>query len=156
MSQSRVELEKPWGNGRIVWTRDAAADDSDKTFTVPAGKVWWIQSLEMFLVTSATVGNRVMQVTITNGAANIWTSRPAGALAAGAIGSYYITNTQEDANARRDLSNDGQSSTVVQSDIWPAMMLLPAASVIRVRDYAAIDAAADDMTIVLYYIEYDA
>ena len=41
---------------------DEAANDSDKSFTVPAGRMWELTSIWVELVSTATVGNRQMVV----------------------------------------------------------------------------------------------
>ena len=158
MSQETINIERPWGNGRIVWTRDATADDSDKTFTVPAGKVWSVLSIEASMICSATVGNRYLGVDITNGAAKVFSSALTGAVAASAVCGIYLAPGSPPSSGTPYKVNlaSGVQETVCTRDTIPTPMLLPAGYVVRVWDEAAIDAAADDLTVALHYIEYDA
>lgn len=134
----------PWGKGTVKWLRDAALNDSDKSFTVPAGKVWSLRWLFATLATTATVGNRFIWVIITNGANDVWihkqaTSHPASTTYNYNFAPQYSTQT---------------GTTERTAPLMDA--LLPAGYVIRIYDSGAIDAAADDLTVVLHYVEYDA
>src|SRR3989304_1214455 len=50
---------------------DATANDSDKTFTVPASTIWEPLFIVVTLVTTATVGNRKMRIEIGDGS-DLW------------------------------------------------------------------------------------
>jgi len=135
----------PWGKGTPVWVRDATLNDSDKSFTVPTGKLWELLGVTATISNTATVGNRTLQMQITNGVSEVYRSPRSGNIIAsaaemvswawGGAGSY------------------GQVGFVTMSTY---RMILPAGYVVRVYDSAAIDAAADDLTVVLHYVEYDA
>lgn len=138
--------EYPWGKGTPVWVRDATANDSDKSFTVPAGKVWDLKSVNMKLVTTATVGNRVMRVRVKPDGTNHDMLESVGSNAAASSTTLFWD------------SFGGQVSSLQTAAVfhtWP-VMLLPAGAVVQCVDTAAIDAAADDLTVVLHYVEYDA
>jgi len=148
--------EYPWGKGTPTWYRDAAANDSDKSFTVPTGKVRRLLSVHAEIECTATVGNRVLSVTLTDGTNTLWTSRVTGSIAATQFGAIliYPEATTDATNLMRKLSNTGNVNV---SLIYPcAPFVLPAGYVLRVYDAAAIDAAGDDLTVVLHYVEYDA
>lgn len=117
---------------------DATANDSDKTFTVTSGKVWEIQSIFVTLVTTATAGNRQMQVEIDNGT-SVYLVVPVGAVQAASVTRHYsLAHGLPDLTAMRN--------TLYLLTPFPKLVL-PAGHRIRVYDAAAVDAAADDMTV---------
>lgn len=119
---------------------DVTADDSDKTFTVPAGKSWVLLSAYVRLVTTATAGNRQMVVSLTNASdAELLTIR-AGAVQAASLTRFYNFGPDlGDLTAFRDTDS--------LTNPFPVGLALPAGFKVRVRDKAAIDAAADDMDV---------
>ena len=148
----------PWGKGTVNWLRDATANDSDKSFTVPAGKIWDVMSIAATLATTATVGNRILHVYITDGTNTVYSSPSSGNVAASGYGGIRIvpgSNYTTSALFGRLDTPTGMTSVSV-TDSPSSKLYLPAGYVIRVWDRAAIDAAADDMTVVLHYMEYDA
>jgi len=144
--------------GTVKWTRDAAANDSDKSFTVPAGKVWELISMTSELHTSATVGNRYLGIRITNGTNDIMNTIITAVVVASKyaglrifFGAPVAPSTTafirlDEATAPQDLTNS----------VGVGRVSLTAGCVVRIYDVSAIDAAADDLTVVLNYIEYDA
>lgn len=140
-----VRVERPWGNGRLAYTFDATANDSDKTFTVPANCLWKIVSISVFLQTTATVGNRSMAIAISNATPAVITISRVSTTHAASLNYWYnfvfgnVTAT--------NVTGSGWSQGVPDA-------YLPAGYSIRVYDAAAIDAAADDMTVSIQYIEY--
>lgn len=135
----------PWGKGTPTWTRDAAANDSDKTIlTVPAGKIAEIRSLSVALTSTATVGNRNILIEIGDGT-NV-------------VGRYTVNVNQAASLTYYYDFTPGMTrfatAPYLQNNI-PASILL-AGYTVRVYDSAAVDAAADDMTVVLHYVVYDA
>jgi len=145
----------PWGTGTPLNYYDYGTNDSDKTITVPAGKIREIKYIEAALTTTATVGNRILTVLIGDGTNTLYAVRT-GSVAASNVGlialqpgiSYATTNKRTPSNAA--------NSTVTVRDCLPQPLILPANYTIRVYDVAAIDAAADDMEIVILGVEYDA
>jgi len=145
-----------WGKGTPKWTRDAATNDSDKSFTVPAGKIWDLLSVQATMVNTATVGNRKLTMTITDGT-DVVLVAPAGSVPASGApmfqatgGNYSLLQLQ-----RFDSLANATTGGITIAGL-PIPCLLPAGYVVRVYDAAAIDAAADDMIVVLHYVEYDA
>lgn len=146
--------EYPWGKGTPTWVRDATLNDSDKSFTVPAGKVWALQSVVAEIDTSATVGNRLMNMQITDGT-DLRLISTYNTVAASQKGNMLWDRRYTAApstTVRRMLS-----TTVANSSLTEHLpdMILGAGSVVRVWDASAIDAAADDLIVILHYVEYD-
>lgn len=121
---------------------DAAADLSNKVFTVPAGKTWEVMTALAQLVTTATVGNRYMVFQWDDGT-NI-------------LGSIAGTQVQAASLTRRYTWAPGVVDQASFRDIGGAVftmmtpiprLVLPAGYRIRILDTFAIDAAADDMTV---------
>jgi len=124
--------------GRLEVVGDATANDSDKTYTVPAGEEWYVVSVFATLVASATVGNRRMIVQVLDADDNVLASVPAGAVqAASATVSY---------NFASGLADQTSSVAGVLGTSLPSLVL-GAGMKLRVADATAVDAAADDLTV---------
>ena len=117
---------------------DAAANDSDKTITVPAARTWEITNIFVTMVASATVGNRQMTVIVADPAAVVLANVKADSVQTASTTEYYsftpVAGIAVEAPAGYHYAS------------FPAFML-DAGSTIRVYDSAAVDAAADDMTV---------
>jgi len=152
-----MSKDYPWGNGTPTYTLDATANDSDKSFTVPTGKRWLLEYVEAVIATSATVGNRAVQLAVSNGAAYVHMAAPSGSVAASNSGAFlWTTDIALVGNTtQRYKITDTNIATAGLTDYIPTM-ILPAGYVVRVWDKAAVDAAVDDLTVVLHYVEYDA
>jgi len=147
---------KPGGTPK--WTYDATINDSDKSWTVPAGKLWELKHVHFETSNSAVAGNRLLLILVTDGTNAIWCSGYCAAIAAsntgivetfvGAI--FTTTNTQV-----FKLSGSGPSGAVLRVPLPPNFILKPG-YVLRVYDAAAVDAAGDDTIASVLYIEYDA
>jgi len=124
--------------GAIVYNSDVALNDSNKDFTVPAGKVWRLKMLVGKLISTATVGNRQMQIVIKDAAAGnvIWTKN-FGQVQTASLTRYYY--------AAADLPNDAafDASGNIRAQLY--QWEIPAGWVIQLWDSAAIAAAADDL-----------
>ena len=124
---------------------EETANDSDKTFTVPANKLWVVQGIWILYASSADVGNRYVRILLTDSAdKTYWLSAAAQAHAASLSRNYHATPGQ---------GVRGTSGAEVMP--LPNPCVLPAGWKIRVYDSAAIAAAADDMTVALFYAEID-
>ena len=119
---------------------DATADDSDKTFTVPAGKVWFVKAIGATLVTTATVGNRQLDVLLTDDSDNTLIKYAAGAVQAASLTRYYYFAPLHPQDT--SFSGAGIMYRALAGDL-----ALPAGYKIRIYDSAAIAAAADDLTV---------
>jgi len=149
-----MSKEYPWGKGTPVWERDATANDSDKSFTVPTGKVRRYLTIAAQLVCTATVGNRSLRVNITNGTDLVYQFMHSGNITASQNGALYIESPGSTGTQIR--YGPGTATPSVGKQETMPELILPAGYVIRVYDSGAIDAAADDLTVVLHYVEYDA
>lgn len=153
-----VRLERPWGNGRIVWTRDATANDSDKTFTVPAGKIWKMIWIEGLLINSADAGNRFFGCQIAV-AANLVYSSGSAQSTANQVSMFRVSfegYAPYDVTTLVPRFTDISASVNVSIRDSLPPLILPEAATIRLWDTSAIAALADDLTVILHYIEYDA
>ena len=140
--------EYPWGKGTVNLVYDSTANDSDKSFTVPVGKVWQLLWVRYRISTTATVGNRIMAVYITNGVNNIASGTVSAVIAASkvGVGMYGFGVGLGTTSMNADVSTEGPLP----------LMYLPAGTVIRIYDIAAMDATGDDLEVTLNYVEYDA
>lgn len=152
-----VSNSAPWGNGTINNLVDKTADDSDKSFIVPANKIWVLNSIWAEIATTATVGNRVLIMQISNGTDPLWASRATVSITASKRGIARVSFNSGFSSLttpRRILA--GTTDCDVAVETGEPEMRLTAGAIIRVWDIAAIDPAADDLTVVIHYVEYDA
>lgn len=122
-------------------TFNATLNSSNKVFTVPAGEVWKLNFAHVILITDATVGNRQMEMDISDSAGNLMISVSAGATQAASLTREYhfLQGTfRETAFVASELQ------TPFGGDIY-----MSAGWTIRFRDSAAIAAATDDMTVAM-------
>ena len=153
-----VSGSAPWGNGIPRMVRDATANNSDKTLTVPAGKIWSVQYVHAEIAATATVGNRQLVGIITDGTNPIYSTPRTGNIAAGqtgvlkllAGGALFTTST----SLVPLLS--GAAPNICSGASLQNPIILLAGYTLRVLDAAAIDPAADDLTMIVQYTEYDA
>jgi len=151
-----VKIEKPWGKGALKWTYDATANDSDKSFTVPTGKIWVVDHIYLQFTCTATVGVRYPAVIVTNGTNELTRFDDGTGVTATQVGVYLLSpyfSATVTTLPEKGLGN--VSPNRIQSRFFPPLTLTEGC-VIRIYDKGAVDAAADDMIVVLHYIEYDA
>lgn len=118
---------------------EETANDSDKTFTVPASTEWIVKWLWVELTSSVTAGNRQLCVQILDDAADVIAEIRAGAVQAASLTRYYTFSPHvTELTSFRD--------TDYLSTIMPEWRL-PTGYGLRIYDKAAIDAAADDMVV---------
>jgi len=149
LKEGRIRL-----GGRVLWERDAGANDSDKSFGVPAGKRRHLLDIYYEYIATAAVGIRTVCILITDGANTLYRSETlaldpsdTGAFRASPEFSNYVATTPA-------YNFVGVAVTHCATTFLPDMYLDPG-SIIRVYDAAAIAAATDDMVVVLHYIDYD-
>ena len=123
----------------IVLQSDVALNDSDKTLTVTASRQWRIKSIYVKLISTATVGNRQVDVLITDAA-----DLPMAKLVAGAVQAASLT--REYIFAPANPQETGFTNGVMFRAL-PDQLTLPAGYKVRVYDSAAIAATADDMDV---------
>jgi len=136
----------PGGTFKVL-VHEATANDSDKTSTVPTGKMWDIAGVNALLATTATVGNRNVRCVITDGTNTVWVA--AGNAVQAASGSvYYKFVPGGYAHSSSSLNSETAASAL------PNPCVLMPGWTIRIYDVAAIDAAADDLTVDILGVEY--
>ena len=113
---------------------DVVIDDSDKTFTVPSQRRWEIFLTRAVLITTATVGNRQLSITIGDGTEVFY------AVDVGAV-------IPENNGGVRHI---GAGSA---TDINIEKLMLQPAWEFRLFDSSAIDPTADDLTVAFIYEE---
>lgn len=142
--------------GVPTWERKVTANDSDKTLTVPAGYKWIPYCIWIDFTATATVGARSIYCRITDGTNVIWqgsqrlmsvsASQTGGShIVFGPLGEYFSSSFP-------DRDGAGSAYDVKSTQEYPAMELL-AGYEIHIWDSAAVDAAADDMNITIFYKE---
>lgn len=135
-SQGHLVMDDGWTPSLQV---SEAADDSDKSFTVPASTVWEIVNIWIEYTSSADVGNRLLMVELMDDAADVIGRFTAGIVQAASLTRYYtFAPGVPDLTAFRNTSYLSNPMPIIR---------LPASYVIRICDSAAIAAAADDMIV---------
>lgn len=146
----------PWGKGRLVASRDATANSNTRTLTVPTGKFWKPLMLWCTYTASADVGNRNVEMVITDGTNIIYIAGVGQTVAASQVyvgvlhftgGAGWVTS------ARR--ASAGSNGNVSLTD-FPGEVVLPAGYQIKIYDSQNVAANADDIVSWLNYVEYDA
>ena len=133
---------------KVVQVRDSAANDSDKVvLTVASQKVVEIQYIHVVLTSTATVGNRQIILLVRDENDTLVADVHAGAVQAASNTYHYLFNQ---GTYRETSVVDGSLHVPIPTNF----LLLPGWDV-RVYDSAAVDAAADDMTVDLVYTESD-
>ena len=122
---------------------EETANDSDKSFTVPANTEWMIKSIWVELITTVSAGDRQMEIQIQDDSADVIGSIRAGIVQTASLTRYYLF-----ALGVADLTSfrDTDHLTTPIPELW-----LPASYVLRVFDNAAVDVAADDMVVQIRY-----
>lgn len=124
-----------------ILTTDITTNSSTKSFTVPAGKFWQIQSLYCTLVSNATVGNRQMAVDIISGSTVIARFTAGAVQAASVTRNYMFAPHVSDLTAFRDTA---YLSTPL------AELVLPQNFIIKAYDKTAVDAAGTAENLLAY------
>ena len=129
-----------YADNKTLLLSDTATNDSDKTFTVPAGDRYRVLSGNINLITTATVGNRQLDVQFRDDANVVLFTIRAGAVQAASVTRDY-----------KIIPGAPRESAFVAAEIvldnMPLDMILDSGYDIRVFDSAAVDAAADDMVV---------
>jgi hypothetical protein len=125
---------------------DSTANDSDKTWTVPGNETWEMNFAHVKLVSTATVGNRIITATISDEDGNELIDLVSGKVQAASATVHYAF-----------LQGIFRETTVVNGELQvplPRSLFLKPGYTIQFHDSAAIDAAADDMTVSFQYKKY--
>lgn len=138
-----VIMSESW---RVMITSSVTADNSNKTFTVPANREWQILRVFVKYVSTATVGNRQIGYRIeTSGGATI------ARYLASVVQTASLTRYYQFAPGCADLL--GFRDTDMLNINIGVGELMVATQILRVWDNKAIAAAADDMDVHLVYAE---
>ena len=140
---------------KLKTTSDSVANESSKSFTVPAGKRWIINTVWVEFTSSATVGNRQIEVSVNSAASadELYFTR-SGAVQAASLTRYYLFGT-----GIADLTSFRDTDFLMTP--LPAPMEMDPGEVLIVRDVggtarAAIKDGTDDMVVhVRYYEQQD-
>ena len=125
---------------RVDLQSDLTADDSDKSFTVPATTEWQVLWIWVEYTSTAVAGNRQLEIQLqTTGPDVIGSIRPSIVQAASFTYNYMFGSSLPDLLALRD--------TDLMMTPIPPTLLLQAGDIVRVFDNNAVDAAADDMLV---------
>lgn len=131
---------------QLVVAVDSAANDSDKTITVPAGEVWELLSVYAKLATSADVGDRQIVAVVKPDGTNEGGRFQAADVQAASTTNYY----------QWGISGDSLETIATLHTLPFAPRYLPAGATIQIVDSAGIAAAADDLTIVVTALAQEA
>jgi hypothetical protein len=127
-------------NWRAALQADETTNDSDKTFTVPASTEWEVLSIWIELTTTATVGNRQLEIQLQDSEGDVIGAFQVGIVQpASQIYNYLI------AIAMPDLATLYDTNYLITP--LPAGTFLSAGEKVRIWDNNAVDAAADDMNV---------
>ncbi len=120
------------------FVEDIAVNDSDKTITVPAGQSWELLGIYVDLSTTATVGDRQVEVQI---------ATPTGILLRLVFGEVQAASVANKlyAAARDFITEDHVAGEMLFAQL-PYLRLV-SGDTIRVFDSADVDATADDMVV---------
>jgi hypothetical protein len=142
----RIQIAHP---GTLTIVQDITANDSGKSFTVPTGKQWRVMALRIELISTATAGNRRIEIRLKKAdGATIWFTE-AKDLQAASLTRDYSAGIGVPYTAFAD-SAGGAKAHIPFPDTW-----LDAAFSVQVQDAVGVDAAADDMDLYLTYFERD-
>ncbi len=132
-----VTVSASW---RVATINEETANDTDKSFQVPADTERQVMWLFITLVTDATVGNRQLEIRVEDESSNV---KAVWALA-GVVQPASLTRQYMFAPAVTDLAAYRDTNTLFTP--IPGLPFLKAGDTLRVFDNKAI-AALDDMTV---------
>jgi hypothetical protein len=130
----------------IERVRNIDPGDSDKSFTVPVGEMWHLNSIFIALTTSGTAGNRQIVVEAKNEDGNVIGRMSAGAVQAASTTRYY-----------QYMQGTYRETAFINTDIQVPMPMdsyLKAGYSLHVYDSAIISPAADNMIVGVSYKLY--
>lgn len=136
------------GANPSLLVKDETLNDSDKTFAVPAGRVWSVLWIWIRMSTTATVGNREIIVDIRDDTGTVIASLNTGINHAENLIRFYLF-------AEGLPRETAFFSTDNLYHPTPKISLPPTFDV-RVLDSAVVDVAADDMFVYILGVESNA
>lgn len=129
----------------LTETVDVTLNDSDKTITVPANRLWWIHLIHIDFTSSAVGGDRVIRMFITtDGTNSVLSHQLPLTQAASLIRRYTFAPTYPE-----NTSFNGFDALLP----LPSRLLIPAGGTLRILDNSLIDPTADDMLIRIQHDE---
>jgi hypothetical protein len=131
-------------SGQLFASVDSAANDSDKTLTVPTGQTWRVECVNCTFATTADVGNRQIALVVSDGTNTLGTFQ-AEANQAASLTEYYAYSPH--------YATASEAPTSWHYIPLPCYTLGPGYT-IRVYDTAAVAAAGDDLTVVVSGIAF--
>lgn len=146
-SPNAVDSPSAIGNPVELLNANTGGANNNRTFTVPANKIWQVQSLRVSYVTSATVGNRGLRVTYETAGGAVLYSQRTGVIQTASLTREYAFSP----GAPYDTVFGGVNSDYLLVPLSP--LLLKAGQVIRLRDPANIS-TSDSFTINGLVIEW--
>ncbi len=155
-NNSRREVEVT-AEGQIIthsnWSplqvADTTTNDSDKTLTVPAGKEWHVMSIHVSYTSSATAGNRQLEIRFLDNDDDIMSSARARLTQAASL-SYQYEFAPGLTNDTAAYDTDHITTSI------PSTLVLPAGYKVRIFDNNAIAPAGDTMTVHMMILERSA
>lgn len=139
-SSNPVFIDDIWA---LLLTSDETLNDSDKTITIPATYLYQIMWVYVELTTTATVGDRQLEMQFRDDADDVIAMFKPEVVQAASLTYYYqFGPSMPDLFSVRDAA----TNPFVATPFIPGAFL-PAGYDIRIYDNAAIDAAADDMIV---------
>jgi len=126
---------------------DKALNDSDKSFSFHGPTI--LDSVHVRLSTTATVGNRQIVLEVLTAAADVIFAVYAGVVQAASLVRRYTMHV----GSGHDAAFMPAAAEGVAHIPIPNNLTIPAGGSLRIRDSAAIAAAADDMEVTLQYRE---
>ncbi len=143
MAQTTSEIHSwsPRNPCGFILASDAAADDSDKTITVPSGESWEIKSIRVEYTATATAGTRTLAILFRDATDDV-------------IHGFTVSNASITASQVMVFNFYPDAPTVAPTDgavegtqALSHGLILPAGWDIRIYDSADVDATADDVVI---------
>jgi hypothetical protein len=125
---------------------DTTVQDSDKSWTVPAHNEWHVDAVYVKLATTATVGNRRIEVAIADTASNVVTYGVADTVLAASSTGYHFFSPEMPLDA-------GFTAERIRAPLFDGW--LRPGFTLRVYDNAAVAADSDVMTVALFITERD-
>jgi len=148
---------KPGGTSK--WIADTTANDSDKDWITPAGKIRIFDFMHVEFTASATVGSRYIKLMVYNASSvMIYSFARTAAIAATSTGCYeaWPLATYSTTTAQIPFYSGTDPSVAMRFPFPLNGIACPELFRFRILDSNTVDAAVDDMNVYLHYIEYDA
>lgn len=118
---------------------DATLNASSKNFVVPKNETWRLLWAHVTLISTATVGNRQIEMRVLDASSNLMLSTSAGATQAASLTREY-----------HFMNGTFRETAFVANEIqvpFPDGLHLQPGWTLNFRDLTAVDAAADDLTV---------